>query len=128
MGWSRDPEPQHSTDLRVVIASEVPLQTGSFDAHVQHILARTPPSPHDPAPLALGWGEWAEEEEGGDTCKLTRSPAASVLPEMRPETLFFPRLHHPKGCKGPCPLRNVKSNPQKSRHLPWLGEVGEMRC
>ena len=105
----------------MVIASEVPLQTGSFDVHVQHILAGAPP-PH-PDPFAQGWGEGTEEEEGGDTFKLTRSPAASVLSERRLQTLFFPRLYHPKGCKGSCPFRNAKSNPE-SRHLPWKGEGG----
>lgn len=42
--WSRDPGPLRGMDIRVAIASEVPLQTGSFDTHVQHILDPTPQS------------------------------------------------------------------------------------
>lgn len=65
VGWNRDPEPQRGMDLRVVIASEVPLQTGSFDVHVQHILARTPPRTPTQRPSPGVGGEGAEEEEGG---------------------------------------------------------------
>ena len=35
-------------------------------------------------------------------------------------------MFHPTGCKGPCPLRNEKSNPEKSRHLPRKAEGGEL--
>lgn len=73
---------------------------------------------------------WVGEEgdsrkpSGLGTYKLTPSPAALGPSEMRLKIFFFPRMCHPTGCKGPCPLRNVKSNPEKSRHLPRKGVGG----
>lgn len=101
-------------DLGAIIVSEVPLQTGSFDVHVQPVLAH--PQSHTLVPYGKGG------DKKGGTFKLIPSPAASGPLEMHLEIFFFPRVYHPTGCKGPCPLRNVKSNPEKSRHLPRKGE------
>lgn len=73
----------------------------------------------------LGAGVGVEGEKGGGAFKRTPSPAASVPSERRLETFFFAQVYHPTGCKGACPWRNVKSNLEKSRHLPRKGE-GEL--
>lgn len=105
-------------DLGAIIASEVPLQTGSFDVHVQPVLAH--PQLHTPAPYGKGG-----DKKGGGTFKLTPSPAASGPLEMHLEIFFFPRVYHPTVCKGPCPLEKceIKSR-EKQTPAPEGGREG----
>lgn len=68
----------------------------------------------------MAWGV-ERKIRGGGTFQLIQSQAALVPSEMYLETSFFSRVYHPMGCRRPCPWRNVKLNPEKSRHLPQKG-------
>lgn len=65
----------------------------------------------------------------GGTFKPTPNLATSVSSEMHLEPFFFPPVrcrYHPTGCKGLCPLRNVKSIQREADTCPGRGR--RMSC